>query len=95
MGFPFHAQRRLTGLRLRVTDADWTVGSGPTVEGPIAPVGPEPWAIVADGAVTGGRAVVVSLCWPARSPGPALRQGRHSMGGERINPRSDDRSAAG
>ncbi len=36
MGFPFHAQRRLAGLRLRATDADWTVGGGPTVEGPIA-----------------------------------------------------------
>jgi uncharacterized protein (TIGR03083 family) len=35
MGFPFHARRRLAGLRLTATDADWTVGSGPTVEGPI------------------------------------------------------------
>jgi len=36
MGFPFHARRRLAGLRLAATDADWTAGDGPTVEGPIA-----------------------------------------------------------
>ena len=36
MGFPFHARRRLAGLRLAATDADWTAGAGPTVEGPIA-----------------------------------------------------------
>src|SRR5688572_12426891 len=35
MGFPFHARRRLAGLRLAATDADWTAGTGPTVEGPI------------------------------------------------------------
>jgi uncharacterized protein (TIGR03083 family) len=36
MGFPFHARRRLRGLRLTATDVDWTVGDGPVVEGPIA-----------------------------------------------------------
>jgi uncharacterized protein (TIGR03083 family) len=35
-GFPFRAQRRLAGLRLRATDADWTIGAGAPVEGPIA-----------------------------------------------------------
>jgi uncharacterized protein (TIGR03083 family) len=34
--FPFHAQRRLAGLRLAATDADWAVGSGAPVEGPMA-----------------------------------------------------------
>jgi uncharacterized protein (TIGR03083 family) len=36
MGWPFHARRRLRGLQLRATDAPWSVGSGPLVEGPIA-----------------------------------------------------------
>jgi uncharacterized protein (TIGR03083 family) len=36
MGFPFRARRRLAGLRLHATDTDWSVGSGPPVEGPIA-----------------------------------------------------------
>lgn len=35
MGFPFHAQRRLRGLRLIATDAAWSVGSGAEVAGPI------------------------------------------------------------
>jgi uncharacterized protein (TIGR03083 family) len=35
MGWPFHARRRLAGLRLVATDADWTVGDGAIVEGPI------------------------------------------------------------
>ena len=35
MGWPFWAQRRLRGLRLTATDADWTVGSGIDVHGPI------------------------------------------------------------
>lgn len=34
--FPFRAQRRLSGLRLTATDADWTAGAGAAVEGPIA-----------------------------------------------------------
>ena len=36
MGFPFRARKRLAGLRLAATDADWAVGSGEPVEGPIA-----------------------------------------------------------
>jgi uncharacterized protein (TIGR03083 family) len=35
-GFPFRAQRRMAGLRLQATDADWAVGSGDPVAGPIA-----------------------------------------------------------
>jgi uncharacterized protein (TIGR03083 family) len=36
MGFPFHARKRLAGLRLSATDAEWRVGDGPLVEGPIS-----------------------------------------------------------
>jgi uncharacterized protein (TIGR03083 family) len=36
MGFPFGARRRLTGLRLEATDADWARGAGVLVSGPIA-----------------------------------------------------------
>jgi uncharacterized protein (TIGR03083 family) len=36
MGWPFHARRRLAGLRLVATDHDWTAGDGAPVEGPIA-----------------------------------------------------------
>ena len=34
MGWPFNARRRLAGLTLRATDAEWTVGTGPEVSGP-------------------------------------------------------------
>jgi len=34
MGWPFRARRRLAGLTLTATDADWTVGAGPEVRGP-------------------------------------------------------------
>ncbi|HET9945271.1 MAG TPA: maleylpyruvate isomerase family mycothiol-dependent enzyme [Actinomycetes bacterium] len=34
--FPFHARRRLRGLRLSATDSDWTVGDGAAVEGTTA-----------------------------------------------------------
>lgn len=34
MGFPFRARSRLRGLRLVSTDADWSRGEGPPVEGP-------------------------------------------------------------
>ncbi|MFW3170226.1 maleylpyruvate isomerase family mycothiol-dependent enzyme [Geodermatophilus sp. CPCC 206100] len=34
--FPFWARRRLRGLRLTATDADWSVGEGAPVEGPVA-----------------------------------------------------------
>jgi uncharacterized protein (TIGR03083 family) len=33
MGWPFRARRRLSGLTLRATDTDWTVGTGPEVTG--------------------------------------------------------------
>ena len=36
LGFPFRARKRLAGLRLAATDADWAIGSGAPVEGPIA-----------------------------------------------------------
>ncbi|TPQ16200.1 maleylpyruvate isomerase family mycothiol-dependent enzyme [Streptomyces sporangiiformans] len=38
MGFPFHARKRLRGLRLVATDTDWSAGEGgdAVVEGPIA-----------------------------------------------------------
>lgn len=35
MGWPFHARRRLRGLRLIATDVDWAVGRGPEVTGPV------------------------------------------------------------
>jgi uncharacterized protein (TIGR03083 family) len=36
VGFPFRARRRLAGLRLVATDADWSAGEGQAVEGPIS-----------------------------------------------------------
>lgn len=36
LNWPFRTRRRLRGLRLVATDADWCVGSGALVEGPIA-----------------------------------------------------------
>lgn len=33
MGWPFHARRRLAGLRLVATDDDWTAGEGAEVRG--------------------------------------------------------------
>jgi uncharacterized protein (TIGR03083 family) len=36
--WPFHARRRLQGLRLAATDAPWSAGSGAPVEGPIAAI---------------------------------------------------------
>ena len=36
MGWPFHAQRKLGGLRLIATDHPWSAGNGQPVEGPIA-----------------------------------------------------------
>ncbi|MBA2507260.1 MAG: hypothetical protein H0V32_00750 [Nocardioidaceae bacterium] len=35
MGWPFHARRRLRGLRLVATDADLSVGDGALVEGTV------------------------------------------------------------
>jgi uncharacterized protein (TIGR03083 family) len=36
MGYWFWARRRLRGVRLEATDADWSFGSGAVVRGPIA-----------------------------------------------------------
>jgi uncharacterized protein (TIGR03083 family) len=35
MGWPFHARRRLRGLRLVATDCDWSAGEGEELHGPI------------------------------------------------------------
>jgi uncharacterized protein (TIGR03083 family) len=35
MGWPFRARRRLSGLRVVATDADWTRGAGPVLAGPV------------------------------------------------------------
>jgi uncharacterized protein (TIGR03083 family) len=35
MGWPFWARRRLRGVHLVATDADWAAGAGPEVSGPI------------------------------------------------------------
>jgi uncharacterized protein (TIGR03083 family) len=36
IGFPLHAKKRIAGLRMTATDADWSAGDGPSVEGPLA-----------------------------------------------------------
>ncbi|AKU16267.1 maleylpyruvate isomerase family mycothiol-dependent enzyme [Luteipulveratus mongoliensis] len=38
MGWPFHARRRLNGVRLIATDADWSAGSGSELRGPAGAV---------------------------------------------------------
>lgn len=38
MGFPFHARRKLDGLLVRATDADFERGKGQLIEGPIVAV---------------------------------------------------------
>ena len=38
MRWPFHAQRKLSGLRLVATDHPWSAGQGLQVEGPIAAI---------------------------------------------------------
>ena len=38
MGFPLHPRKRFPGVTLAATDADFTVGAGPRVEGAIADV---------------------------------------------------------
>jgi hypothetical protein len=35
IGFPLRAKQRISGLRLCATDAEWSVGDGPSVEGPL------------------------------------------------------------
>jgi uncharacterized protein (TIGR03083 family) len=34
VGFPLGAKKRIAGLRLAATDAEWSMGDGPSVEGP-------------------------------------------------------------
>jgi uncharacterized protein (TIGR03083 family) len=36
IGFPIHVKKRIAGLRISATDADWSTGDGPSVEGPLA-----------------------------------------------------------
>ena len=36
LGFPIHTKKRIAGLRMLATDADWSLGNGPSVEGPLA-----------------------------------------------------------
>jgi hypothetical protein len=38
IGFPIQAKKRIAGLRMSATDADWSTGEGPSVEGPLASV---------------------------------------------------------
>ena len=36
IGFPLRVKKRIAGLRMSATDSDWSVGDGPSVEGPLA-----------------------------------------------------------
>jgi len=36
IGFPLQAKKRVVGLSMSATDSDWSVGDGPSVEGPLA-----------------------------------------------------------
>lgn len=36
VGVPLNAKKRIAGLRLTATDADWSTGDGPSVAGPLA-----------------------------------------------------------
>jgi hypothetical protein len=36
IGFPINAKKRIAGLRMSATDADWSAGDGAPVEGPLA-----------------------------------------------------------
>lgn len=36
IGFPIHTKKRIAGLRMSATDAEWSTGDGPSVEGPLA-----------------------------------------------------------
>ena len=38
MRWPFHAKRKLSGLRLAATDHPWSAGQGLLVEGPVAAI---------------------------------------------------------
>jgi uncharacterized protein (TIGR03083 family) len=37
-GFPYSPRKRLGGFRFTATDVEWTVGDGPTVQGPMAAI---------------------------------------------------------
>lgn len=75
MGWPFHAPRRLAGLRLEATDTDWSVGQGDLVTGPIrahllALTGRP--AALAD--LTGPGAVTLGERLDGARPGPGRRK---------------------
>jgi uncharacterized protein (TIGR03083 family) len=36
VAFPIQAKKRIAGLRMSATDAEWSTGDGPTVEGPLS-----------------------------------------------------------
>jgi uncharacterized protein (TIGR03083 family) len=36
IGFPIQVKKRIAGLRMAATDADWSAGDGPGIEGPLA-----------------------------------------------------------
>ncbi len=36
IGFPIHGKKRIAGLRMSATDANWSAGDGAPVEGPLA-----------------------------------------------------------
>jgi uncharacterized protein (TIGR03083 family) len=36
IGFPLEVKKRIAGLHMAATDSDWSVGEGPSVEGPLA-----------------------------------------------------------
>jgi uncharacterized protein (TIGR03083 family) len=36
IGFPLEVKKRTAGVRMSATDADWSAGDGPSVEGPLA-----------------------------------------------------------
>lgn len=36
IGFPLQVKKRIAGLHMSATDSDWSVGEGPSVEGPLA-----------------------------------------------------------
>ena len=64
MGWPFHAKRKLRGLRLTATDVSWSAGQGAYVEGPIAAILLLP---------TGRRAALAQLSGEGAAELPARR----------------------
>jgi hypothetical protein len=61
--WPFWTQRRFGGFRFAATDVDWSAGTGPLVEGPVASI-----LLV----LTGRRAGLADLV----GPGAAELEGR-------------------